>query len=50
MNRIIYEDNHLIAVTKKSGEIVQGDKTTINRFLKKSNYLKLNIKNQAMCF
>ena len=27
MNRIIYEDNHLIAVTKKSGEIVQGDKT-----------------------
>ena len=27
MNRIIYEDNHLIAVCKKSGEIVQGDKT-----------------------
>ena len=27
MNRIIYEDNHLIAVSKKSGEIVQGDKT-----------------------
>lgn len=27
MNRIIYEDNHLIAVTKRSGEIVQGDKT-----------------------
>ena len=27
MNRIIYEDNHLIAVTKKSGEIVQADKT-----------------------
>ena len=24
---IIYEDNHLIAVNKKSGEIVQGDKT-----------------------
>ena len=27
MNRIIYEDNHLIAVCKRSGEIVQGDKT-----------------------
>ena len=27
MNRIIYEDNHLIAVNKRSGEIVQGDKT-----------------------
>ena len=27
MNGIIYEDNHLIAVCKKSGEIVQGDKT-----------------------
>ena len=27
MNRIIYEDNHLIAVIKRSGEIVQGDKT-----------------------
>ena len=27
MNRIIYEDNHLIAVSKRSGEIVQGDKT-----------------------
>ena len=27
MNRIIYEDNHLIAVAKRSGEIVQGDKT-----------------------
>ena len=24
---ILYEDNHLIAVNKKAGEIVQGDKT-----------------------
>ena len=39
MNRIIYEDNHLIAVTKRSGEIVQGDKPAINRFLKKSNHI-----------
>jgi len=27
MLEIIYEDNHLIAVNKRSGEIVQGDKT-----------------------
>ena len=27
MIRIIHEDNHLIAVNKRSGEIVQGDKT-----------------------
>jgi 23S rRNA pseudouridine1911/1915/1917 synthase len=26
-NRILYEDNHLIAVNKLSGELVQGDKT-----------------------
>ena len=24
---ILYEDNHLIAINKKSGQIVQGDKT-----------------------
>ena len=27
MDSILYEDNHLIAVNKKAGEIVQGDKT-----------------------
>ena len=26
-SRILYEDNHLLVVNKKSGEIVQGDKT-----------------------
>ena len=25
--QVVYEDNHLIIVLKKSGEIVQGDKT-----------------------
>ena len=25
--KILYEDNHLIAVNKKSGDIVQADKT-----------------------
>ena len=24
---VVYEDNHIIIVNKKSGEIVQGDKT-----------------------
>ena len=27
MLKILYEDNHLIAINKKSGDIVQGDKT-----------------------
>ena len=27
MPRVLYEDNHLIAVNKKAGDIVQGDKT-----------------------
>ena len=26
-SRILYEDNHILAVNKKSGEITQGDKT-----------------------
>lgn len=26
-NRILYEDNHLIIVNKKVGELVQGDET-----------------------
>ena len=25
--QVIYEDNHIIIVSKRSGEIVQGDKT-----------------------
>lgn len=39
--QVIYEDNHLIVVSKRSGEIVQGDKTgdeplseTVKRYLK----------------
>ena len=41
MLEILYEDNHLIAVNKKSGQIVQGDKTgdeplseKVKRFIK----------------
>ncbi|PKP36621.1 MAG: RNA pseudouridine synthase, partial [Bacteroidetes bacterium HGW-Bacteroidetes-15] len=40
--RILFEDNHLIAINKLNGEIVQGDKTgdpsmldTIREFIKK---------------
>lgn len=39
--QVVYEDNHIIIVSKKSGEIVQGDKTgdeplseTVKRYLK----------------
>ena len=41
MIEVLYEDNHLIAVNKKSGDIVQGDKTgdtTLSDFVKA--YLK----------
>ncbi|WP_304613178.1 pseudouridine synthase, partial [Paramuribaculum intestinale] len=38
---VIYEDNHIIAVNKRPGEIVQGDKTgdeplveTVRRYIK----------------
>ncbi len=38
---VVYEDNHLIIVSKRSGEIVQGDKTgdeplseTVKRYIK----------------
>ena len=27
MIEVLYEDNHIIAVNKKSGDLVQGDKT-----------------------
>ena len=38
---ILYEDNHLIAINKKSGDLVQGDKTgdkPLSEFIKE--YLK----------
>ena len=42
---IIYEDNHLIAVNKKPGEIVQGDKTgdvPLSELLKQYLKVKFN--------
>ena len=41
MLEVLYEDNHLIAVNKKSGDIVQGDKT---RDTPLSDFVKLYIK------
>ena len=47
MPEIVYEDNHIIVVNKRPGEIVQGDKTgdeplseTLKRYLKEK-YSKL---------
>jgi 23S rRNA pseudouridine1911/1915/1917 synthase len=41
-DRILFEDNHLIVINKKAGELVQGDKTgdtplleSVKAFLKK---------------
>ena len=51
MNRIIYEDNHLIAVTKRSGEIVQGDKTGDKPLSEEiKSYLKTKYKKPANVF
>ena len=44
MVEVLYEDNHLIAVNKKAGHLVQGDKTKdipLSDFVK--NYIKKNV-------
>ena len=41
--RILYEDNHLIIINKKSGEIVQADKTGDTPLVEKvRDYLKVS--------
>lgn len=41
MLEIIYEDNHLIAINKRPGDLVQGDKTGDNTLIDKvKNYIK----------
>ena len=48
---ILFEDNHLIIVNKKSGEIVQGDKTgdpTLAEKIKK--YIKKKYNKKGRCF
>ena len=43
MLEILYEDNHLIAINKKSGDIIQGDKTGDTPL---SDFVKAYIKNK----
>ena len=46
MLEVLYEDNHIIAINKKSGDIVQGDKTgdaPLSDFVKA--YIKKNTTN-----
>ena len=48
---ILFEDNHLIIVNKKSGEIVQGDKTGDSTLAEKiKKYIKKNTIKKVMCF
>ena len=51
MIEVLYEDNHIIAVNKKSGDLVQGDKTG-DKPLSESvkDYLRINTISQAMFF
>ena len=54
-SRILYEDNHLIAINKLAGELSQGDKTgdealpeTIKRYLKEKYSKPGNMIRKAM--
>ncbi|HPX59105.1 MAG TPA: RluA family pseudouridine synthase [Bacteroidales bacterium] len=50
-NSILYEDNHLIIINKKSGEIVQGDKTGDESLIDKvKSYLKNTYQKQGNVF
>ena len=51
MLEVLYEDNHLIAVNKKAGDIVQGDKTgdtPLSEFVK--TYIKKKYKKPGKVF
>ena len=51
MIEVLYEDNHIIAVNKKSGDLVQGDKTgdkPLSEFVK--NYLRDKYKKPGNVF
>ncbi len=48
---VLYEDNHIIAINKKSSEISQADKTGDTSILDKTkNYLKIKYKKQGNVF
>lgn len=47
--QVIFEDNHLIAINKRPGEISQGDKTNDIPLVESiKDYLKQNIINPVM--
>lgn len=51
-SRVLYEDNHLIAVNKKSSEIVQGDRTgdkTLPDYIKEYLKAKFNKPGNVFC-
>ena len=51
LNQIIFEDNHIIVINKKYGELVQNDKTKdISLVDKIKKYLKKNMLNLEMFF
>ena len=48
--QVVYEDNHIIIVSKRSGEIVQGDKTgdeplseTVKQYIKEKYHKPGNV-------
>lgn len=49
--QIVYEDNHLLVINKKVGQLVQGDKTGDEPLLDSiKNFIKKEIINQGMFF
>ena len=49
-NQVIFEDNHIIVINKKYGELVQNDKTKdlslvekVKKFIKKKNLKPRNV-------
>ena len=51
MLNILYEDNHLIAVNKVAGDLVQGDQTGDEPLVAKVNsYIKKNTTSRELYF
>ena len=46
-SRILYEDNHMLIFNKRSGEIVQGDKTGDEPLSETLKHLWLNVTQSA---
>ena len=49
--QIVYEDNHLLVINKKVGQLVQGDKTGDESLLELiKNFIKKEMTNREMFF